>query len=1541
MAKAKAKTATKKPTKKPAKRPTKAAKPKRKPAKPSRKPPGLDRAARTKLDAARELVVKSPKRAFFAARELATKLGPTAEAVLVLDTIADDCLARDARYAREAFSAARAIDRKRGIATPLARYRALAVKGALDPRELTALLASASGPHRDLAELAIETVAAGQSPDAELVAAIAAVDRELLATVMRGWLERTELDDVEVWLAAQAVLPELVRDDAAVQARVLDIAGRARDPETGLALIVAAKLADAVAGDASTRLAEQVIRIVNADATPESLAKLGELLATLTLATPVSVIPKPERDGEAATESWNRQLVDAAIVEQLLARGIPIRIPRGDPETYTFWLGPWSGRDGEHDRLDRVAAHSFFGRVLVASLMPHEQNAGQVESWLARAATRPQVLELLEERVLQLVSESCSLGALEVWADWIEALCQPDILGRSPAIGDAIRALDPARLLRNQLRAGMMDEWGWPARDAALDRLGGPSTLARSGPFPYEVLSDGRRMIAIDADGIVFDQPYPHAKPRQAYYAGGDVLVCPWGAEPARWLVAGGSFAADGYGFFDLAAGGGIVLHAGTIVRPGQPFVRRADGRGAGRRAWFDGATYYDVAQEVMLFADGTPADRRSHAAAPIETFDPETGARTGTAIPPWMASLLGPGERLIVDIQGSFIQAVPARAVDSPLGARDGLGGFAIHTREGEVIAQGIDGRRAPGLVGGEYVVALMTFPERSGFYPVVQRSFDLGICQPDGTPLVSIGALERGGYWGGTQALDLMRWHLLEPRDREASRSLAACSDAAARAIYAAAVPAPVERARVIDHGTMQAVLVPAAAPATSTPALEAAIRAALPAVTHPRMLAGIAALAGVAVRLAPAIERIHGKLRRAPGPRSALANGDAKALARILDHQMHWWIEKLGTQLGEQMHDVAQFLFSDAAGPVTPARTVMPWDALITRIGELLYRVVARGTPSTARAELVAVLEVWVAAGYPEHASRLRTVELAFPAGALSGLDHEHPDRLVVPGNRYFMRWSGARDQRELVRAIEYAPDGVFRVPDGAELVSATPADARFTSSAIREVLALARDRGPVPFAPEIAERIACATGLGASAATLVWAAGYDPWLASARARATLAVDDAQLELAEVELRGKRLRELYARAMPERPEQIYEPTAADRLAAVYVELFGATAPLPTELLTALRADLRDDSLPLERDARILVDPPGEAAVLTRDETWVIRPFPPLDAGARHFRGFLPAGWPQPASGAAPDRDNAFHGYAVSRFARYVAWAHLALPGDHPAHRGAARIGTLLRERLANPELLVLAGIVDLSPLDESSSQIAGRALGIPDLTSVRGFSDTLARFPGSPYRAADGGASAEARDRGELVVAWPAERHNGLFFAVRPARLDDTARTRLLAELGIESSSGATPTQLRFGELPIIAPASFGHWVTWSAPGFQRLVDALGVPFTGYAADPRISAPAAVAEVRSRFALDEAAGCLYLQRRALPDASATRITRYNGWSSAEHAAAAATLAKRGLAPELVRSLYGLDPEDAPVFGVVLPLRPLGEIFADAARA
>jgi hypothetical protein len=133
----------------------------------------------------------------------------------------------------------------------------------------------------------------------------------------------------------------------------------------------------------------------------------------------------------------------------------------------------------------------------------------------------------------------------------------------------------------------------------------------------------------------------------------------------------------------------------------------------------------------------------------------------------------------------------------------------------------------------------------------------------------------------------------------------------------------------------------------------------------------------------------------------------------------------------------------------------------------------------------------------------------------------------------------------------------------------------------------------------------------------------------------------------------------------------------------------------------------------------------------------------------------------------------------------------------------------------------------------------------------------------------------------------------------------------------------------TTQRLGSHEALGPSSFGEYLAWAAPGFQRmLADAATTPHGVFAADPRGSD--ALAAVRAKYKLGELAAAHYMLRAIGVADPRTKII-LGGDASAE-------LAKVP-APD-ANAIHGLASNEEPVFGRLLPLVPFRELWAAAAR-
>ena len=145
-------------------------------------------------------------------------------------------------------------------------------------------------------------------------------------------------------------------------------------------------------------------------------------------------------------------------------------------------------------------------------------------------------------------------------------------------------------------------------------------------------------------------------------------------------------------------------------------------------------------------------------------------------------------------------------------------------------------------------------------------------------------------------------------------------------------------------------------------------------------------------------------------------------------------------------------------------------------------------------------------------------------------------------------------------------------------------------------------------------------------------------------------------------------------------------------------------------------------------------------------------------------------------------------------------------------------------------------------------------------------------------------------------------------------------------------------------------------------------HQLIDDLRVPMGGWPQDPFVSAGAVVVEVVDRMGLDESSARYWLQLLALPNPTDKLVDTWNGWGKAHREAAVKPLLEKSLVMEAKRARAGrsyflpggwqeataphlpLEVWKAPLvalndsrkvdptFGIVTPLVPYGQLFADA---
>jgi len=1108
-----------------------------------------------------------------------------------------------------------------------------------------------------------------------------------------------------------------------------------------------------------------------------------------------------------------------------------------------------------------------------------------------------------------------------------------------------VRAIDPAKLLRRQLRAGLLEELRWPAQEEAAERLGNdvPDWQGIYEAFPYVSMWGPKmdRVVVAGPDGVVADEKLALRNSKeinQAIYVEGDVLVIYEVGErdEAIWTSQKERFASDTFWAVVPVPGVGATSGTAKPIEPGKkpPKCDHAN------TVFVEDGVYYRVVDDVCY------------------EFDPRTGNSIDKGLPPRFRGKKG------VLLDDAWLRPVPERASRSPLGAG---ASFMSWREESSYRAEGGDGRSFVGAKKGQKPSLLLTMPEREGLYLIREAARDdrwQELVAPDGRTIVIPGFPWRTYGAGLPQVTASVFLSLYETRDPAASRAIRDCDEETARALLGAAMTAYGQNPDDdFEWDTYETVR-----PNKRWPDLAATVRKLFPAIRDERLVAGVAAMAiqgaKTAVMHRGLVDALDEKARM-PAPKK----DDARFTS------LHRWGKHFGNvhqhegSLATHLRRVDQFLFGDEPADywkTSMASTRIWWEPLLLHARNLAWRLFAPGTPKDARKEMRDLLGLWSTTELSKRTSELRYigVKIAKDKFELPSFMAPH---FHAPKNRYVMRMPYV----EQFYVVERTTDGTFVDLPNAELLF----DHRPSAFDLDPALALFDEHGPLE-APsnEVAEHIAKGTGLSVDAAKLAWSGvlgfGLDT---TSENRSALGVKS--LARAVKEISGASFDEIYAEAMPDDARDLLAPlapgksgeSAVGRFVRVWNARQGKQTEVDQALVRQLESDLHGAPIAAVHAAQVLAAP-EKYPNFTKDARWVIRPYRAFASHVSYRQGYIPAGWPKTqAMGEeeATNEDAVFDGRVLRFYLRYLPWAHQDLPVGHPIREKAGVIGARIRERLKNDELLLLAGAVDLSKQTDPKKLAAA-------------FDSIAEPFRGPAYVAK--GAHAEGWDRGDLVVTWPSEDKNGLFFAFRPSKISEPASLeRFVHDLGIadvfRKTSGGCACGLNFGRYDVVDLTDFDTWLAWIASGFQALVDELISPTITkgrYASDPRASNPAAVERVRKTHDLDEDAATLLLQVRALADPTPARVMRSNDWDRARHDRAADALVKKKLLvrakqPRTTRTifvkgdvlvprapaapieaskaaLYGLDPEHdeklrAP-FGVVLPLEPLDNLFDRTSR-
>ncbi|GAB3004836.1 hypothetical protein [Saccharothrix stipae] len=1199
---------------------------------------------------------------------------------------------------------------------------------------------------------------------------------------------------------------------------------------------------------------------------------------------------------------------DLDVLDLLVSRDVPIAPADRDQQLdVAGWLA-----DDEPGRRDlaALAASERFGGALgegfVTHARAHTRPTAVAPDVLSSAMAVPGLRSALGSWISARVERVAATGLPDL-ADHLDRLAVlrlPEAYVDVPGAAESIARTDVAAALHRTLRAGLLDELGWPALEDAVARLAAAGTPKDDGVvvcgegWPALVLRRGETFVVVGPDGVLAE--HLSRIPADARHRWGFAPTASWfdGVLLVRWRGPDGELAywSDAPDRVFASGDGSQSYYRHDTARAS--IALPGGGRFAGERVVHPGDT--DVSTLSEAHGDGTTvwtAAYHDHAWRWFEV-DPATGRRGRASLPRFIEDFAADGASLQL-AECDLRPAVPATEA-SPLGAADGLHGWRVRREaDGSCVGEGVDGRRARLAGGADRPTGVLRLPGGADV-TVASGNQTMVLLDAEGVKLATVSpGAQHPVYATGTPFVPPLEWwHLLRPRDEAGSAALrGATREAVDRMLAAAREEGP-------DKRTIRERLT--ALFKGERGGLADVVAAALPGLTHPALISGVVDL----VRRTADLERSYrGYAEIAAAAREVdpvVAPTGPRVTEDEVDAALNWFggyrsynsrgpvpttLPALLTALGEEA--------ASPEGRALPPANAPRWFDVLPHLAALAHRAASPLTPDDQRAALALVLRSVADNGLADGSGHWRTVGVVIHKGQSNPKDRVTPvrDGFIALFETQWRNEPGSRfDGVQFSRT-----PGVFDLPKDWHVESAEEVRTPFGPERVARFLDVLAERGPAPWSPEAVPALVELTGLGTAEATLLLAglpgvARWDANYLTTAERHLLGLSAAGAKAAKERFRRlhawSRL-ELLAAAVPADPADLWTsgPDVA-AVARVWTARHGRRSPVPDDVLVDA-AKLLPVPNPGECVAGVVN--PDLTPWLTTDADWT---FTGTGLEARH-----PEGFDRTALWAVPQA---------------LPWLAHRLPAGSPLRPRLSEALSAARQRVAHPGFAVELG----------------RWVAL----------DQVCALLGVDVPAADGGVH---RYRDWLELTRAGEEYCRL--VARPGLVGPADRDLLVALAEMAGGQDVLRVLDRLADERLTALCAV------QAPE--------GVDPDAYHQDPTVSVPALVAEVATRFDLTEDAAALYLQLLALPDPTDANVARWTGWKPARLRQARAALAGTDLVLTAKRARAGrslflpggwlalsaphlpLEVWKAPMFdhvadrpGAIVPLEPVADLFARA---
>ncbi len=786
---------------------------------------------------------------------------------------------------------------------------------------------------------------------------------------------------------------------------------------------------------------------------------------------------------------------DVELLDCCLSLGIPIVDPPANLG-FAVHLVLENGPHSDLRDLTAVAADERFLPALVSSLdsrLLSSSDHEKVRVIATNPGLRTAAARLWDQMAEMVVNQG--LPTLDGHLNRARRLASPEGLAINPTAVTRIAGHDIGAVLGRTLRAGVLDEYGWPAFESTvLESAAVGGDLVLRWQWPNLVVCRGKKVTVVGPDGVLFEHHLRIPKDHSFYpnyaafrFVGGQLLVGWWGngGSHAYWSGAPDDIFTASHQFDSddqsLPVPGGGRTAGGLALRVGDRSEQR------GRRVVTDGQHFY-----VMTDHDN------------LCELDPHTGELGRQCLPAFFEHGVVDGESLMLGACSLRVMAPsatqsPFGSIAGPAGAVDGaaestLVGWRVRrSPDGALSGEGVDGRGfriAENLLGGRRDGRLgnaIRFPGSDETFGVfVQdnwRSQEINLCASDGLIIGRYeSGMERPPYSAGTPVVPPPGfWHHLRPRDEAGSLALRALSDSHARQLLEAAA------ATLADTTVTWS-------PVATPPMLVEAVGEVIPQVTDTALRQGIAGVVWQAARHAVTLGEFTRTVTSAPDePTGEPQWASDGVLAEAFGDLLRYCIRR-GDSALRLIAATGEALVGSGASPTVDvlSNADIDWFDTLTLLPAAMVRASSPFTSPRHRAELLTLLDACAESGLLTPGSRTRRLRMhttgeAVAAGAV--IETAMGGRLLVLSTSI----GDANGVRVTdINAIEYSPTGEFgpiadHTTTSERLLVVDP----LGPDAVTRFTAMVREVGPAPWRDDLIAAASTAAGVSLAEATLLMA------------------------------------------------------------------------------------------------------------------------------------------------------------------------------------------------------------------------------------------------------------------------------------------------------------------------------------------------------------------------------------------------------------------------------------------------------------------